>query len=290
MTRSSPNIKNMTIAICLAILYLFAPVIYADNLPNNNYVAYNYVNDYAHILTPGQRQNIDANLSSFDKQTSNQIVVATFNSLNGQSLENFSINLANKWKIGTKKNNNGVLLLIIKNDKKIRIEVGRGLEGALTDGLSGDIIRNQISPEFKQQNFYQGIKNGVYSIEKATKGEYKFDQDKNNQDNQDNQDKSATLFGILILTFIAIVIISYLRSAISYVKKSNITISSLKKNRGYYARSSCLFLLKLFINIFINALLSGRSSSCYNNSSSDDYSFFSGGGGGFGGGGASGGW
>ena len=280
MKKISHDIKNMAIALCLAILYLFAPITYADNL-SNNYKADHYVNDYANMLTPEQRQNINTDLSSFDKKTSNQIVIATFNSLNGKSLEDFSIKLANKWKIGTKQNNNGVLLLIIKNDRKMRIEVGRGLEGALTDGLSGDIIRNKILPEFKQQNYYLGIKKGVYSIEQATKGEYKPDQYEN------LQNKLQNILPILFSIFIVIFIVTVSRS---YFKKSRFTISSLKKKRGYFASFACNFLINMFLDTLVNTLIGGRSSGGGFGGGGSFGGGFGGGGGGFGGGGASGGW
>ena len=78
-----------------------------------------------------------------------------------------------KNKIGTKKNDNGVLFLIVKDDKKIRIEVGYGLEGALPDALTSSIIRNVVTPDFKRNDFYDGISDGVNAIMLATKGEYK---------------------------------------------------------------------------------------------------------------------
>lgn len=155
-----------------------------------------YVNDYTGTLTKAQINTLDQELSAFDKKTSNEVAVAIFKSLGGDDLDDFSMQIAEKWKIGTKKNDNGVLLLVIKNDRKMRIEVGYGLEGALTDALSSIIIRNEIAPQFKKGNFYQGIQNGVSSIMLATKGEYKAKP----VDKQQAQRKSFLhIFGILIL-------------------------------------------------------------------------------------------
>lgn len=136
-----------------------------------------YVNDYTSTLTQAQVQALDNELKAFDKQTSNQVAVAMFNSLGGDNLEDFSMQIAEKWKMGSKKNDNGVLLLIIKQDHKMRIEVGYGLEGALTDALSSVIIRDEIAPQFRKGNFFQGIQAGVKAIMLATQGEYKGNPD-----------------------------------------------------------------------------------------------------------------
>lgn len=131
------------------------------------------VTDRTRTLTPGEIAALDQKLAAFEKQTTNQIAVFLMPSLEGDSLEDFSIRLAEKWKIGQKGRNNGVILLIVKNEKKLRIEVGYGLEGALPDALAGSIIRDEIAPRFKSGHFYQGIDAGINAIMAATKGEYK---------------------------------------------------------------------------------------------------------------------
>ncbi|NWF55903.1 MAG: YgcG family protein [Syntrophaceae bacterium] len=131
------------------------------------------VTDRTGTLTRDQIQALEKKLSAFEKETTNQIAVLMIPSLEGDSLEEFSIRLAEKWKIGQKGRNNGVILLIVKNDRKLRIEVGYGLEGALPDALAGTIIRNEIAPRFKEGQFFQGIETGVNAIISATKGEYR---------------------------------------------------------------------------------------------------------------------
>jgi len=130
------------------------------------------VTDRTGTLTRNEVAALDRKLSAFERETTNQIAVLLIPSLEGESLEDYSIRLAEKWKIGQKGKNNGAILLIVKNDRKLRIEVGYGLEGALPDALSGSIIRNEIGPRFKAGQFYQGIDAGVTAIMAATKGEY----------------------------------------------------------------------------------------------------------------------
>ena len=131
------------------------------------------VTDRTGTLTRDQVTVLERKLAAFERETSNQIAVLLIPSLEGDSLEDYSIRLAEKWKIGQQGKNNGVILVIVKNDRKLRIEVGYGLEGALPDALAGTIIRNEIAPRFKAGQFFQGIEAGVNSIIAATKGEYK---------------------------------------------------------------------------------------------------------------------
>ena len=128
--------------------------------------------DLAGILTPSQIYKLEEKLYLFEKRTSNQIAVLTIPSLEGEDIEEYSIKVAEKWKLGIKGKDNGVLLLVAMKERKIRIEVGYGLEGALPDILAFNIIRTQIAPYFKKGRYYEGILTGVESIIDAIKGEY----------------------------------------------------------------------------------------------------------------------
>ncbi len=139
-----------------------------------------YVTDETGTLTSSEINSLSQKLREFDKQTSTQIVVYMISSLGGESLEDVSHTIAEKNKIGRKGKDNGVLLFIAKNDRKMRIEVGYGLEGVLTDAISSQIIRNEIAPSFKKNNFYEGINKGIDAIISVTKGEYTAD--KNSDD------------------------------------------------------------------------------------------------------------
>lgn len=131
-----------------------------------------HVNDYGGMFNTATVQVLDQMLADFEKRESTQIVVLTIPSLKGEVLEEYSIKVAEKWKIGQKKLDNGVIILLPKQERKIRIEVGYGLEGRLTDALAGRIIDNDMKPLFKQGKFDEGIIAGVRSIIQAVKGEY----------------------------------------------------------------------------------------------------------------------
>ena len=131
------------------------------------------VTDFTGTLSRNEQVMLERKLADFERETTNQIAVLLIPTLKGDSLEDYSIRLAEKWKIGQKGRNNGAILLIVKNDRQLRIEVGYGLEGALTDALSGSIIRNEIAPRFKTGQFYQGIDAGLSAVMAAIKGEYK---------------------------------------------------------------------------------------------------------------------
>ncbi|MCF7797224.1 MAG: TPM domain-containing protein [Lentisphaeria bacterium] len=131
-----------------------------------------YVNDWAGLMTTRQAQQLEMQLRQFENATSNQFVVATFPSLKGQNLEDVSIRMYEAWRLGQKGRDNGVLLTVWKAERKIRIEVGYGLEPVLTDALSGRIIRDEMAPSFRRGDFYGGIIHGVKAIMAATRGEY----------------------------------------------------------------------------------------------------------------------
>lgn len=131
-----------------------------------------YVNDTAGLLSPTVKLKLEQFLHDFEKSDSTQITVLTIPTLDGEVLENYSLKVFDSWKIGQKGKDNGALLLIAKAEKKVRIEVGYGLEGRLTDLLSGRIIDNEITPKFKQGDFDGGIVAGVVGIAEAVRGEY----------------------------------------------------------------------------------------------------------------------
>ena len=124
------------------------------------------------MLSPATRQQLDTVLASLEKEDSTQLAVLTIHSLEGENLEEFSLQVAEQWRLGQKGLDNGALLIIAKNDRKLRIEVGYGLEGVLTDLTSGRIIRDIITPQFRNGNFDQGVIDGVAAMIAAVRGEF----------------------------------------------------------------------------------------------------------------------
>lgn len=120
--------------------------------------------DDANLLTYPEEVAITADLKALEDRSSDQVVVVTLPSLQGYSIEDFGYQLGRHWGIGTARFDNGVILLVAPNERKVRIEVGRGLEGTLTDALSRIIIENTILPRFREGDFAAGVKDGVRDI------------------------------------------------------------------------------------------------------------------------------
>lgn len=129
------------------------------------------ISDFSGTLNQQQIATINQNLQNYRDTTKNEIAVAVVKDLGGDTIENYAVKLFEQWKIGQKTKDNGVLLLVAINDHKLRIEVGYGLEPVLTDAKSGDIIRNVITPKFKQNDYYGGISDGVTAIENTISGQ-----------------------------------------------------------------------------------------------------------------------
>ncbi len=127
--------------------------------------------DEADMIPPDEEQRLDAKLEQLEKETGDQVAVLTVQSLDGEVLEDYSVKVATTWKLGQQGKDNGVLLLIAKDDRKLRIEVGYGLEPQLTDAEAGRIIRNVITPRFKAGDFGGGVEQGVDAIVGTLQGE-----------------------------------------------------------------------------------------------------------------------
>lgn len=162
-------VKNR-LTICLAAigLWLWYPLLSAQQFPP---LAAQVV-DLAALLDEQQEQALIQTLAAHEAQTSNQIVVATLPDLEGYDIADYANRLGRHWEIGTLDNDNGVLMLVAPNQRKVRIEVGYGLEGALTDSLSSIIIQREILPSFRKNDYATGITNGVNAIIQAVDGEY----------------------------------------------------------------------------------------------------------------------
>jgi uncharacterized protein len=228
-----------------------------------------YVTDEAGVLSASDKETLENKLAAFEQTTSNQVVVYVTSSLNGEPLEEVSYEIAEKNGIGQKGKDNGVLLFIAISDRKLRIEVGYGLEGALPDALSDQIIRKEITPSFKQGKYYEGINAGVDAIIKATKGEYV----------QDKQtDKSKKNIGIGFCGLPILVIVIFIFFGFFFI------ISIIRRIFGWKGGGRSGW--------WNSGGWSSGSGSGWSSGSSSGFSGggFSGGGGSFGGGGSSGSW
>ena len=228
-----------------------------------------YVTDETGTLKVDEVNLLRSKLRKFYDSTSTQILVLLIPSLNGEPVEMVANSIYHFNGIGGKGKDNGALLLISKGDRKIRIEVGYGLEGVLTDAMSKQIIQKEITPELKKDNYYKGIDNAVNSIIALSKNEYSVTKTESKNNNSSGSDIIYIVLILLIPAIIFIVIIV----AVFRGKMALSTGSSGSSGTNYYSGSGS------------NNYSSGSSDS---SSSSGSDSGFSGGGGDSGGGGASG--
>lgn len=162
------------------------------------------VNDLAYSMTAEQVAELEERLVNFDKTTSTQISIVTVKSIGSHEVAQYAVELANRWKIGRAAKNNGVLVLAAIDDRKINISTGYGLEGALPDAVCGRIIRNEIVPSFKTENYYEGFSKAVDAIIKATKGEYTADPETGDE---------IGIGEIVLIIFIVFVVVAILVAA-----------------------------------------------------------------------------
>lgn len=159
------------------------------------------VHDEAGVLSSQTTQNLEYQLKLHQDSTGNQLAILIIQSLNGESLEEFSLRVAhNEWKLGSKNNDNGVLLLVAIDDRKMRIEVGQGLEGVLTDALCSQIIRNEMAPEFRRGDYDAGVLLAINAIVQAIAGEYTAEQNVGENSEMSVAERFFTglfIFGIL---------------------------------------------------------------------------------------------
>ena len=157
------------------------------------------VTDQAGVLSPEQLQALENKLAAIDDSSSNQIAVVILSTLEGNPIEEYATKLFRSWGIGNKKTNNGILLLVAIQDKKIRIEVGYGLEGAIPDITANSIIDNDIKPAFREGAYYEGIDKATDDIAKAAVGEYKVARAK-----KSSRKNNGALMAIIVFVIILV--------------------------------------------------------------------------------------
>jgi uncharacterized protein len=147
-------------------------------------------------LAPEAKDRLEAKLARIERESSNQIVVAVFESLDGEDAADFSNRLFEAWGLGNKDRNNGVLLAVFLRDRKVRIEVGYGLEARLTDAISRRIIEREIGPRFRAQQYAEGLDAATDAIEQAIRGEYKAE-----------PKRAGRISGWLVLALIVVILL-----------------------------------------------------------------------------------
>lgn len=157
--------------LCLLTSFLLVVNSFGQNLPAKPNPP-RLVNDFAGILSPDQQSQLENKLVALDDSTSNQIAVVTIKTLNDYPIEDYANKLFRSWGIGNKKTNNGVLVLVAVDDRKFRIEVGQGLEGAIPDITASDIMARQMAPAFRSGDYYTGLDRATNALAAAAAGEY----------------------------------------------------------------------------------------------------------------------
>ncbi|AKD37653.1 putative transmembrane protein [Pasteurella multocida subsp. multocida OH4807] len=167
---------------------------------------FQYVNDYTNTLSAREKGALEQKLIAYGKETSSQIAVVIIPSTEEYEISQYTFELGDKWGIGRKQLNNGVLMLIAKDDRKMFIGVGQGLEGVLPDAFLSQLIRHQITPYFKQGQYAEGINNGLNYLIAASKGEF----DPNQVADEDSWEDYIPIF--MVMVFILFVVLSDLRA------------------------------------------------------------------------------
>lgn len=252
--------------------------------------------DQADLLPSLTESQLTRKLADHERATTNQVVVVTLKSLQGYTIEDYGYQLGRHWGIGQAERNNGVLLIVAPSERKVRIEVGYGLEGTLTDALSHNIIQTKILPNFRKGHYETGIVQGTNAILAALQGTYK----------PANSTGSVSLpanFGVIIFIFvIGIIIGEFLAMALRRIVSALIIWAGIMVAVGILAGTFAIGfiagMVAFLFNLFIGSASTGGGGygggyyGGYGGSHSGSWSSggFSGGGGSFGGGGASGGW
>lgn len=169
-----------------------------------------YFNDYAQVVSPATAERLNQTLENFERESSDQIVVAVFPKMQSDSsIEDYTVRVARAWKAGQKAKNNGAVLFVFVQDHKMFLQVGYGLEGVLPDALCKRIIDEQIAPRFKAGDFEGGLTAGVQSIMAASKGEYQGT-GQTVAERRHSQLNVGTIIVLLVFGLIALLVLSSL--------------------------------------------------------------------------------
>ena len=259
-------VKRFLMSLGLTAILIFTPL-FAVSVP----ALKGRVNDYAKIIRDSDEREIEEYLAGLEQSTGIQIAVLTMPSLDGEDIASFGIKVADKWKLGDKEKDNGALLLVAYAEHDLRIEVGDGLEGSLTDAKCGLILRNVIVPEFKNGNYSAGIKKGVMNMGGIVSGD---ESAVSRSVREGDSDKSDSDFVPIFICVIWLIIFA-----------SSVTAGARRgRRRGrYYHNGNTMAWIAA--DAALRTMM--RNSGSGHSHSSGGFGGFSGGGGHFSGGGAS---
>ncbi|WP_406600753.1 TPM domain-containing protein [Microvirga rosea] len=198
--------------VCAALAFCCVAVLASSVLAQSFPALTGRIVDAANLLKPEERAALDTKLKAHEDKTSDQVVVATVPSLDGLTVEDYANRLFRQWKLGQSGKNNGVLLLVAPKERKVRIEVGYGLEGALTDALSKVIITTAIAPQFQKGNFSGGIDAGVDAMLSILTGDAEEWQ-RRAQVREDDSGSFDPWVAIFVIVMLFIIVSSIIRDA-----------------------------------------------------------------------------
>jgi|LakMenEpi03Aug12_release.lakeMendotaPanAssembly.Ray.scaffolds.fasta_scaffold53042_4 uncharacterized protein len=189
-----------------------------------------FINDFANILTQEEKASLEQTFYNYFDSTSTQIVVVTLNSLNGNEIQPIATEIHYKWGVGDKDKDNGIVIVIAPNDRKIFISTGYGIQEKLPDLFTNRIIKEVFAPNFKNQNYYQGIYDGFQTISSILSGTYKADKnDKNN---------GLTGRDIFILILVIVLILIFISNSPNHFDNRGSTIGSGWNQGGWIIGNS----------------------------------------------------
>lgn len=194
----------------LGILVLIASTIIAHAAETIPPRPARYFNDYAGVVSPGVAERLNTQLAQFERDTSNQVLVAVYRKMQSESsIEDYTQRVAQAWGVGQKDRRNGVVLFVFVDDRKMFIQVGYGLEGALPDVTAFDITERQIKPRFRVNDYEGGLVTGVDLICKAIRGEYKG----SGRTNAETRNEDGGTASLLVFLIAVIIIMLMMRAS-----------------------------------------------------------------------------
>jgi len=200
----SANFGMKKIFIALS-LFIFTGIGFCEEVTFQNYTG--YVNDYANILSIETKAKLMALSTEIENKTTSQLAVLTIDTTSPLGIETYAVKIFEKWGIGQKQRNNGVLILVAVKDRAVRIEVGYGLEGAIPDALAKNIIEKSMVPFFKNGDYNAGVLHGAAVVSKLIAGEYNVEISELENIKIATFSKKPSIFDFLFIIFVIIMVI-----------------------------------------------------------------------------------